>query len=92
MPPVDVLHLHHGVWLSNGAPLFAAGEEKTTSTCRPATAGSTAPSDSWIMNHMIHNLTPSRDEVYITYDIDFVPDTSPAAASIQARPDAVGRT
>ena len=26
------------------------------------------------MNHMIHNLTPTPDEVYITYDLDFVPD------------------
>ena len=30
IPRVDVIHLHHGVWLSNFAPLFAAGEEKTT--------------------------------------------------------------
>ena len=30
IPRVDVIHLHHGVWISNFAPLFAAGEEKTT--------------------------------------------------------------
>ena len=30
IPRVDVVHLHHGVWISNCAPLFAAGEEKTT--------------------------------------------------------------
>src|SRR5204862_5226115 len=30
VPPVDIIHLHHGVWLRNGLnPLFAAGEEKT---------------------------------------------------------------
>ena len=29
IPRVDVLHLHHAVWLINGAPTFAAGEEKT---------------------------------------------------------------
>ena len=29
VPRVDVVHLHHGVWLNNGAPTFAAGEEKT---------------------------------------------------------------
>ena len=29
VPRVDVIHLHHGVWLSNFKPLFAAGEEKT---------------------------------------------------------------
>ena len=29
VPRVDVVHLHHGVWMSNLRPLFAAGEEKT---------------------------------------------------------------
>ena len=29
VPRVDVIHLHHGVWLNNGYPTFAAGEEKT---------------------------------------------------------------
>src|SRR5689334_9881433 len=29
IPRVDVLHLHHAVWLVNGYPQFAAGEEKT---------------------------------------------------------------
>ena len=29
IPGVDVLHLHHAVWLINGQPTFAAGEEKT---------------------------------------------------------------
>src|SRR5205807_2261113 len=28
VPPVDIIHLHHGVWLINGHPIFAAGEEK----------------------------------------------------------------
>ena len=31
---------------------------------------------------MIHNLLPNRDKVYITYDIDFIPDSSPAAKEI----------
>ena len=30
VPRVDVIHLHHGVWLMKGYPTFAAGEEKTT--------------------------------------------------------------
>src|SRR6202011_2073432 len=37
------------------------------------------PSDHWLMNYMIHNLTPTPSSVYITYDIDFVPMTSPLA-------------
>ena len=35
------------------------------------------------MNHMIHNLKPGATDVYITYDLDFIPDTSPAAAGMQ---------
>ena len=42
-----------------------------------------SPDDKWLLNHMIHNLLPNRDKVYITYDIDFVPDSSPAAKKIQ---------
>ena len=34
------------------------------------------------MNHMIHNLTPTPEQVYITYDLDFVPDGTPAAAAM----------
>ena len=41
------------------------------------------PDDSWLINYMIHNLTPTPVEVYITYDVDFVPATSPAAAAMK---------
>ena len=41
VPRVDVIHLHHGVWIVNGGPTFAAGEEKTTRSCRVATATTT---------------------------------------------------
>jgi plastocyanin len=34
------------------------------------------------MNHMIHNLTPTPADVLITYDLDFIPETSPAAAGM----------
>jgi len=83
VPRVDVIHLHHGVWLSNFAPLFAAGEEKTTVTAPDGYGWPYRPSDSWIMNHMIHNLTPSPTDVYITYDLDFIPAGTPAAAGIK---------
>src|SRR3954454_6435981 len=29
LPSVDVIHLHHAVWLVNGSPTYAAGEEKS---------------------------------------------------------------
>ncbi len=33
---------------------------------------------------MIHNLTNIQKKVYVTYDMDFLPKTAPAAANIQA--------
>jgi plastocyanin len=83
VPRVDVIHLHHGLWLSNMRPLFAAGEEKTAMSTPQGFGWRYRTSDVWQMNHMIHNLTPDPDEVSITYDIDFIPDGSPAAAGIE---------
>ncbi len=83
IPRVDVLHLHHAVWLVNGYPQFAAGEEKTISDMPPGYGWRTRPNDRWLMNHMIHNLYPAPDKVYITYTIDFIPDTSPVAAKMK---------
>ena len=60
VPRVDVIHLHHGVWLVSGVSrLFAAGEEKTRSSRRlrlALRARTTAGHQ-----HMIHNLTPTPD-------------------------------
>jgi plastocyanin len=82
VPRVDVIHLHHGVWLMNGYPTFAAGEEKTTFNSPPGYGYHFDPKDNWIMNYMIHNLTSQPTRVFITYDIDFVPDSEAAAQSI----------
>ena len=82
VPRVDVIHLHHGVWIVNGGPTFAAGEEKTTAQLPRGYGYHYNKSDSWIMNYMLHNLTPEPTKVSITYDIDFVPDTAPAAKDI----------
>jgi hypothetical protein len=98
IPRVDVVHLHHGVWLSNGAagegegnsyigglyPFMASGEEKTVYEFPQGYGYPIAAKDKWILNYMIHNLTSHATEVYITYDIDFVPLSSPAASSIRA--------
>ena len=47
VPRVDVIHLHHGVWLSNGQPLFAAGEEKTAAIAPPGYGWRYETSDRW---------------------------------------------
>jgi len=83
VPRVDVIHLHHGVWISNFAPLFAAGEEKTIVEAPQGYGWPYKPQDKWVMNHMIHNLTPAATEVYITYDLDFVPAGTPAAEGMK---------
>jgi hypothetical protein len=82
VPRVDVIHLHHGVWLVNLQPTFAAGEEKTIFQAPQGFGYHYEPSDKWDMNYMIHNLTPNPSSVYITYDIDFVPESEPAAQGL----------
>lgn len=94
IPRVDILHLHHGVWLSDGAagegegngygfyPFMATGEEKTVFQMPPGYGYPVAASDHWVFNYMIHNLQNRVAQVYITYDIDFVPATSPLAGHI----------
>ena len=96
IPRVDVVHLHHGVWLNTGAAdptaklpqrFFASGEEKT-SLALPAPYGYPyTTSDHWVLNYMLHNLTPDPTEVWVTYDIDIIPADAPEAAGmINARP------
>ena len=96
VPRTDRIMFHHGVWLNlsgkdatSGGPdrFFAAGEEKTNLSLPKGYGYAYKASDRWVLNYMIHNLVARTDDVYITYDIDFVPATSPAAASIRpARP------
>jgi len=95
IPRVDVLHLHHGVWLSNGAagagqgdgytgfyPFMATGEEKTVFQMPPGYGYPVGAHDLWVFNYMIHNLWNRTAQVYVTYDIDFVPASSPLASHI----------
>ncbi len=96
VPRTDRIMFHHGVWLNlagkdatSGGPdrFFAAGEEKTNLSLPKGYGYAYKASDRWLLNYMIHNLVARPDDVYITYDIDFIPATSPAAASIRpARP------
>jgi hypothetical protein len=95
VPRVDVIHLHHGVWLSNGAagegegngygglyPFMASGEEKTVYEFPQGYGYPIGGKDIWLLNYMIHNLTARATSVYVNYTIDFVPDSAPAAAGI----------
>ena len=78
IPPVEQVHLHHGTWLSEPeygtGPFFASGEEKTIA---PFPRGYGLPikvTDQWQLLYMVHSAIQQPFEVYITYDIDFVPE------------------
>jgi plastocyanin len=123
VPRVDVVHLHHGVWVNlgsgggrgakRGGPkrpgakpasgsaasdvgdrgafgrelFFASGEEKTTMILPKGYGYEYKASDKWLINYMLHNLLPSTDKVWITYDMDFIPAGAPGAKDIKpARP------
>jgi plastocyanin len=87
VPPVDVIHLHHAVWLGgnqiDGSPIFAAGEEKTILQAPKGFGYRYESNRGWLINYMIHNLETTPDTVYVTYEIDFVPDSAPVAATMR---------
>jgi plastocyanin len=82
VPRVDVLHLHHAVWIVNLNPQFATGEEKTIVQLPRGFGWRSRPTDRWYLNDMIHDLVGAAASVYVVWRLDFVPDTTPAAASI----------
>jgi hypothetical protein len=93
VPSVDVIHLHHGVWLNLGrrdttTPAFperfvAAGEEKSTHRFPRPYAYPYRASEPWLLNHMIHNLTPVPTRLYMEYEIDFIPAGSKEARGLR---------
>ncbi len=85
-PRSDHVMFHHGVWINTTTgDLFAAtGEEKTIMEFPRGYGYRYKTSDSWLLNHMIHNLTSQPMKLDIRYTIDFIPDSSPAAAQITA--------
>ena len=93
MPGVDVIHLHHAVWVNTsrsattgGFPVelfFAAGEEKTILNLPAGYGYPLKRTDGLVLNHMIHNLTPVPTQVYMVWQIDFIPASSPAARGIR---------
>ena len=96
VPPVNVIHLHHGVWLNLArkdltAPqfperIFAAGEEKTIITLPDGFGYRYRASEPWAISFMVHDLLPTSDQVWLTYDIDLIPDAAAPAGLREARP------
>jgi hypothetical protein len=86
-PSVKVVHLHHAVWLVGDSltslkPTFAAGEEKTYFNAPSGFGWRYTTGQTWVLNHMIHDLVASPQNVYLTYTLYFIPDTAPEAANI----------
>src|SRR3954453_10868408 len=78
IPPVDVVHLHHGAWLSsrlygNWPVFFAAGAEKTHLQAPSGYGLKVLGSDQWSIGYMLDTLTPIEEHVYLTYDLDYTP-------------------
>ncbi|MFN8161051.1 MAG: hypothetical protein U0R52_08450 [Solirubrobacterales bacterium] len=93
-PRSDHVMFHHGVWLNlsrkdatipgiGGERFFATGEEKTIMELPKGYGYRYRAGDGWVLNDMIHNLTPKPMKLDITYTIDFIPDTAPQAAGIK---------
>jgi plastocyanin len=83
VPRVDIIHLHHAVWLVNGYPTWAAGEEKTRFRMPRPYGWHYRPTDNWLLNHMIHDLVPTPTRVFITWEMDFAPVGSKAARGMR---------
>jgi plastocyanin len=87
VPRVDVIHLHHAAWVTisghDGRPTWAAGEEKTIFRLPKGFGWRYRRGDRWLLNHMIHNLTPAPTRVFVTWDMDFVPLGTKAARAMR---------
>ena len=85
IPKSSLVMFHHGVWINasdNLQPFFATGEEKTILDLPDGFGYRYRASDLWVLNDMIHNLTPEPMTLYATYEIDFIPDSAPEAAQV----------
>src|SRR5829696_1023944 len=86
-PSVWDLHLHHVVWLApGGGPTFASGEEKTEAKLPQGYGIKVGADATWGLNYMIHSLNASEGrQVYITWQIDWVPETDPSIQPADVR-------
>jgi plastocyanin len=77
VPPTEEVHLHHGTWLSQPSygdgPFFAAGEEKTIAPFPRGYGMPVKATDTWLLLYMVHSAVQEPMSLYITYDVDFVP-------------------
>src|SRR3954469_14753858 len=96
-PPVEQVHMHHAVFLNLSRQdvtrpelperMFAFAEEKTQGRVPFPYGYAFKASDVLGINYMLHNETSEDRQVWLTYDLDFVPAGTPLAARMKpARP------
>lgn len=78
VPPVDAVHLHHGVWTSvpqygNAFPFYGTGEEKTVFQLPTGYGMLVRTTDNWQIQYMLHNQTTRPENLFIVYDVDYLP-------------------
>jgi hypothetical protein len=81
VPPVEQVHLHHGTWLAltnsyGNSAFFAAGEEKTIAPFPKGFGMPIKRTDQWQLLYMVHSAVQNPMVVWITYDVDFVPQAN----------------
>ena len=83
-PSVWDLHLHHVVWLLPDGNRMASGEEKTIVKLPQGYGAKIQGGQDWGYNYMIHSLNArSGRSVYLTWEIDWVPETNPVRTDIK---------
>jgi plastocyanin len=84
VPPVNVIHLHHAVWIdAKHGPFFFGGEEKTVFHIPRGYGYPYKTSDRWTLDQMIHNQLPVPTRVRVVWDIDFIPASTRLARTVK---------
>jgi hypothetical protein len=83
VPPIEQVHTHHGLLLTMSRfditypsipQRFSAwAEEKTIGTLPRPYGYYVSSGDKWAINYMLHNETSQARELFITYEVDWVP-------------------
>ncbi|MCU1451518.1 MAG: hypothetical protein JWP02_3688 [Acidimicrobiales bacterium] len=88
VPPIEQIHLHHGTWLSEpsygNSAFVAAGEEKTAAWIPRGYGMPIKATDQWQLLYMVHSAVEQPQVVYITYEVDFVPQAAAQKIGLKA--------
>jgi plastocyanin len=93
-PPIEQVHTHHGLLLtlsrfditdpSIPQRFSAWAEEKTIGTLPRPYGYYINGNDKWAINYMLHNETSQARELYITYEVDWVPANTKLGRSMRS--------